>query len=179
MLFSVRREPATLHVLSCQLQTSCQPSPFPHPMWHTFSPTVSKPCRPTYPLIINEPSPKWNFSQHRSCFCLMATGSHHIKELCEWLICCDAWFIFPDVNLLFIVPNKPRHALYWGWRWAWWYWLHFWELLDWQLPTIWGSFPIHVPSQASQIPYREIRYTDSPSSPSSSTNSAWLRKGKR
>lgn len=46
-------------------------------------------------------------------------------------------------------PNAQRHAFFWcgsGWLGAWWHWLYFRELLDWQLPRIWGSYPTSPPT---------------------------------
>ena len=170
--------------LSAQIHHPPAPSPNP---WHTFSPTVwdtaTPPIRPPnrQPTLL-----QWNFSQLMSRFTFALTGLLQIKdrieEVYEWLIHLDIWFIFPDVNLLLLSPNKLRRAFFWSelsWREVWWYWLHFRELFDWQLPRIWGSYPTRAPTQTScQSPYRGIRYTVSPSSPYAPANTAWLKMGK-
>lgn len=147
-------EPATLGVSSCQRKSAATPS-LPPPPWHTFSPAVWEPAAPPTRLPICQPTLPWQNGKKKKKLCTKHLLLHFYSDRSESDKRHNRRVVWLTSSLRFLMeiscssPNAQRHAFFWcgsGWLGAWWHWLYFRELLDWQLPRIWGSYPTSPPT---------------------------------
>lgn len=133
-------------------------NPLPPRLFHHLrdTPLVWEPAAPPTRLPICQPTLPWqNEKRKQKKLCTKHLLLHFYSDRSEsdkrhnrrvvWLTSSSRFLMEISCSS----PNAQRHAFFWcgsGWLGAWWHWLYFRELLDWQLPRIWGSYPTSPPT---------------------------------